>query len=372
MKKFEDESEFIARQLTDNAYIARAAASYLRCLRGVEDVVPNRGGLTALLRGKWRFNGILSDDNRKSREDHRHHAVDAAVIGLTDRSLLSGISRQSARGTDDRMHIELAPLDSKLEESIRQRVPEIVTAFKPDHGWQGPIYRDTAYGFVHPEKRDPELPNHNLVARKAVTELTLNDDEAIRDPHLRQKLRSFLEKGTEAGEKREKTLAHFGEENSVRRVRILVSDQTVTPLSSAPYKGYKAPAYVCCDVWRIPKGKAGKWTKGEYVWKGKYWSYADAGERIPNRADGKPHPAARHVARLFKNDLISVTRDGRTEILRVAGFSTTDNRLDVVPHNLTDPGRTYVSINKLGRQGLRKLHVAPDGRVRGIPSGKSG
>ena len=125
MVRFEGENDFVARQLTDNAYIARSAVHYLGCLEGVEQIVPNRGGLTALLRGKWRLNGILSDDNRKTREDHRHHAIDAAVIALGDRSVLKSVSDQTGRGADDRVRIEVPDLSANIEDAIRRRVPEI-------------------------------------------------------------------------------------------------------------------------------------------------------------------------------------------------------------------------------------------------------
>jgi hypothetical protein len=47
-----------------------------------------------MLRRKWGLNNILPDHNfadpakGKNRKDHRHHAIDAAVIGATSRSLL--------------------------------------------------------------------------------------------------------------------------------------------------------------------------------------------------------------------------------------------------------------------------------------------
>ncbi len=101
LARYEEDGGFIARQLSDTAYMSRAATRYLAALEGIDQVMPNPGRLTALVRGKWGFNGILSDDNMKTREDHRHHAVDAAVIGLTDRAVLNEVSRLTARGADD-------------------------------------------------------------------------------------------------------------------------------------------------------------------------------------------------------------------------------------------------------------------------------
>lgn len=366
MARFETDNDFIARQLTDNAYIARAATQYLNCLKGVEQVVPNRGGLTALLRGKWDFNGILSDDNRKSREDHRHHAVDAAVIGLADRATLNQVSRLTARSADDRVRIEVPRLPDHLTESIRQRVKSITVAYKPDHGHQGGMFKETAYGFVPSDRRDPDLPEHNLVVRKPLSALTDKELSCIRDASLRQKVRDFLAEAMSEGMKREKALTEFSIRTGVRHARILVTDQTVKPVPSAPYKGYKPDSYVCCDVWRVPKGRKGNWRRGEYHWRGEYWSYAETAGGIPEPATRKPHPAAKFVGRFFKNDLIAFQDDGRDVLCRVAGFSTTNNKLDVVPHNLAEPERNYVSINVLGAKELRKVKVLPDGRVLGL------
>lgn len=366
MDRFEGEHEFIARQLTDNAYIARSTVRYLRCLKGVEQIVPNRGGLTSLLRGKWRLNGILSDDNRKSREDHRHHAIDAAVIALADRAVLSAVSRQTARGADDRVRIEAPDLPAHLENGIRQRAPEIIVAFKPDHGWQGPMFKETAYGFVDPDRRDPCLPEHNLVTRKPLADLNANEYACIRDTAIREKVQDRLEHAAGTGEDPRQALVRFAEEHGIRSVRILVKDQTVEPRRGAPYKGYKPDSYVCCDIWRLPVGKPGRWKQATYRWKGVYWSYADAAGGMPEPETRKPHPAAKFVSRLHKDDMIAYEDGGKTQVMRVAGFSTTNNKLDVVPHFLADPKRNYASINVLGAKNLRKLRVAPDGKVKGL------
>ena len=368
MARFEGEHCFIARQLTDNAYIARAARRYLYCLKGVEQIVPNRGGLTALLRGKWGLNDILSNTNSKNRKDHRHHAVDAAVIGLADWVMLNSVSKQTARGADDRVHIIVPTLREPIEQAIRARVPEIVVAFKPDQGWQGAMFKDSAYGFIESERRDPDLPEYSLTVRKSLTDLTRKECGRIRDKRIRCVVRTYLIHAEEDGEDLTKTavlkkiLARFGAEHGIGKVRILVTDQTIVPVPSAPYKGYKPDSYVCCDIWRCPKGEKGRWRKGKSEWRGVYWSYADT----PKPGEGKPHPAAKLVARLYKNDMIAYEKGGQTQIMRVAGFSTTNNKLDVVPHSAADPKQNYTSINVLGANGLRKLWVSPDGRIRGL------
>ena len=151
--------------------------------------------------------------------------------------------------------------------------------------------------------------------------------------------------------------------NGLVRVRILVTYQTVRQVGSAPYKAYAPDSYVCCDIWRVPKGKPGKWRRGEFEWVGAYWSYAETIGGVPDKTAKKPQPAARFITRLFKDDMIAYEEGGETRIMRVAGFSTTNNMLDVKPHHLADAPKTYKSINVLCGMGLKKLHVTPDGRV---------
>ena len=64
--------------------------------------------------------------------------------------------------------------------------------------------------------------------------------------------------------------------------------------------------------------------------------------------------------------MVEINHGGVPAVMRVAGFSTTNNKLDVRPHNLAVSNQTYVSINVLGKTGLRKLRVEPDGLVQGL------
>jgi CRISPR-associated endonuclease Csn1 len=49
--------------------------------------------MTALLRAKFGLNDVLGLNGEKNRDDHRHHAVDACVIGVTDQGLMQRFAR---------------------------------------------------------------------------------------------------------------------------------------------------------------------------------------------------------------------------------------------------------------------------------------
>lgn len=80
--------DFLARHLTDTAYLGRAAKQYLTYVCPQNEVWVSSGKLTGMIRGKYGLSKLLSEDGVKNRDDHRHHALDAAVIGLCSRSLI--------------------------------------------------------------------------------------------------------------------------------------------------------------------------------------------------------------------------------------------------------------------------------------------
>lgn len=364
MDRFEVESDFIARQMTDNAHIARSARKYLTCI--CSDVSPAPGRLTALVRGKWHLN--LGDHNRKARDDHRHHAIDAFVIGLCDRSLLKQISTASGRGTDARLHIGVPDLPERLRQTLQSKLDKLVVSYKPDHGYQGKLFNETAYGILK-EKAD----GYNLVVRKPINTLSRNEIEDIRDSHWQQCISRFLtENGWQTLSKSEQEkklpilMSEFGEANNVRKLRILVKNQSAAPIPSAPHKAYAPSSFVCCDIWAIPgngKGNNPQKTKFE----GRFWAYTDCtADGVPDAIHRRPHPAARHLMRLFKDDMVAIFKGNRPEIMCVAGFSTTNNKLDLRPQWESDSKQKFFSINTLGNQGLHQIHVTPDGRVFGL------
>lgn len=155
-KKFISEKDyvaddFVARQLNDSRYISKLAAQFTR--NACRDVQVTQGGLTSMLRYYWGLDSILStsysfgledgeyfaaiDENEqlveariwsaktkkqdmaqlnkkglvihgqsrngqfnpiKTRDDHRHHAIDAIVVACAERKHLKSVSTYLTRG----------------------------------------------------------------------------------------------------------------------------------------------------------------------------------------------------------------------------------------------------------------------------------
>jgi CRISPR-associated endonuclease Csn1 len=88
-QKFDD--DFSSRQLNDTRYISKEAKNYLS--RICKNVIISPGQATSNLRQKWGMNNILNDENEKTREDHRHHAIDALVMACTKVSYVQELSK---------------------------------------------------------------------------------------------------------------------------------------------------------------------------------------------------------------------------------------------------------------------------------------
>ncbi|WP_417431541.1 type II CRISPR RNA-guided endonuclease Cas9 [Halpernia sp.] len=88
-QKFDD--DFTSRQLNDTRYISKEAKNYLSKICKKVNVSP--GQATSNLRHKWGLNSILNDENTKTREDHRHHAIDALVMACTKISYVQELSK---------------------------------------------------------------------------------------------------------------------------------------------------------------------------------------------------------------------------------------------------------------------------------------
>ena len=263
MEKWESTRDFLDRQLTDTAYLARVARFYLENI--CKDVSVTPGRLTAMLRGKWGLNSLLSDHNLKNRVDHRHHAVDAFVIGLTDRAMLQRIAG-SADDTRARLIEKMPEPWQGFRSEVAEHLKRIVVSHRADHGVQGRLHVDTAYGFVS----DPQAEDgYNLVYRKPFADLNENELARIRDRDLRasaqeQIAQAKAEKGGELTTAELKQalqdLNTQREANGlppVRRVRLLKKEEQVVAITDRvgqTYKAYAAGANHHIDIYELSNG----------------------------------------------------------------------------------------------------------------------
>ena len=142
-----DDKGFLARALNDTRYLSRVAREYLTliCPQNTR-VIP--GQMTAMLRAKFGLNDILGLEGLKNRNDHRHHAVDACVIGVTDQGLLQRFANASAAARQkqlDRLVEHMPDPWPAYREHVQRAVNAIKVSHKPDHGYEGAMFDATIY-----------------------------------------------------------------------------------------------------------------------------------------------------------------------------------------------------------------------------------
>ena len=144
-----EDKGFLARALNDTRYLSRVAAEYLRlvCPGSATRVIP--GQMTAMLRAKFGLNDVLGLNGEKNRNDHRHHAVDACVIGVTDQGLMQRFARASADAREGGLTrlVDDMPLPwPTYRNHVERAVNHIWVSHKPDHSHEGAMMEETSYG----------------------------------------------------------------------------------------------------------------------------------------------------------------------------------------------------------------------------------
>ena len=396
MDRFKGEESFLDRQLNETRHFSRLAAAYMRKLNPAStdktemDVWVTTGRLTAELRNKWGLH--LPDHNRKNRNDYRHHALDACAIGVIDRSMVKKIaSAAAADEVNENITRVLADIPEPYEgfvEQVNAKVSKIIVSHRPDHGAEGQLHEDTAYGAIrdsHDNRARGELDIGNVVRRKQITSLTEKEIGQVRDLRLRQQLQSVLEDVMARWEKKADikkhlptALAQWSRQNGIYRVRTLKRESDLIAIKSRktgkPYR-YMAPAENHhMDIIQTPDGK----------WIGVAVSIFAANQS--ERDDvlwREAHPDGKFIMRLHKSDTIQLfDEDGENRVKRVVRLNPGNNRVFLAGHhdsgelqkrhdNKDDPFRwDLANIAKLKDRRARRVVIDEVGRMRTVPFGK--
>ena len=272
-KWLREDKDFLARALNDTRHLSRVAREYMSliCPQATR-VIP--GQMTAMLRAKFGLNDVLGLNGEKNRNDHRHHAVDACVIAVTDQGMLQRFAQASASARDKQLEklVETMPLPwATYREHVARAVSNIWVSHKPDHSYEGSMMEATAYGI-----------------RK--------------DGSIKQKVKANSEEGREI-----KNLIRISESRQPQRHGVDVEGK---PL---PYIGYVGGSNYCIEIVRNEKGK---W-EGEVI--STFEAYQLARQHGPERlrhptlsSSGKPL-----IMRLVIGDYIKANFKGELRLLTV-------------------------------------------------------
>jgi CRISPR-associated endonuclease Csn1 len=136
-----DVDQAASNALNDTQYISTHVAKLVR--RVSPDVVMSRGDVTAYLRSAWGLGSVLGGAT-KNRMDHRHHAVDAAVLAFTTRSAIHRLSQ--AMDASSERGVTMDPPYAGFSESLSSMVRGLAVSHAPRRKVRGALMEDTVYG----------------------------------------------------------------------------------------------------------------------------------------------------------------------------------------------------------------------------------
>ncbi|MBI2813576.1 MAG: type II CRISPR RNA-guided endonuclease Cas9 [Opitutae bacterium] len=423
MEKFNTE-EFSAKQLHDTRHLSKAARRYLTTICPEHQVNVYPGRLTALLRHHWGLETILApedDPDRigKNRSDHRHHAIDALVVALADRTTLQRITlanqNDSLHGIvipapwpmihDVTCETAVSEAKSKFRAEVAAAVAKIVVSHRPDHNPAGGLHEDKFYGPVRPipddeshgawrkERGWEQEHEYDLVYRVKLDEIrhahldvSSTTTGCVRDRKLRERLAACLADVPKPAGKQETVserkarlgaLHAFAQATHVRTVR-LVKKKASIPL---PHAGQAMERSVipggvhCITFWRLPDGAVtgvalnlfeatkvfppnGRPAHDE-VWHRRHGIWVYRGMR--------PHPAAQLLFTVHKHDTLLTKLGGETRVVWVSSIAPSEDnqQLWCFEHTSSTKGRKWnIAFGRILKTETRLVHVDPIGDVR--------
>lgn len=225
LRSLEEIEGFTRRQLTDTRYTSKLAGRLLMALYGGRDtaalvdddtaeffdktgrrIFVSTGGVTKLLRDAWLLhpNAVLelpsmNDGERrkgKDRSDHRHHAVDALVIGLTTEQQVRNVSLHAQSKMGNKWPLDYRDLVRGLKApwSDRDRFlgdlfQRMLVSHKPEKKLAGALHIDTIY----PQpKRDPKDGKYYVSLRRSVVGITDRQVQEIQGDDVREAVKCKL------------------------------------------------------------------------------------------------------------------------------------------------------------------------------------
>jgi CRISPR-associated endonuclease Csn1 len=327
-----NDKSFLARALNDTRYLSRVAREYVSLICPQDTrVIP--GQMTAMLRAKFGLNDILGLQGEKNRNDHRHHAVDACVIAVTDQGMLQRFAQASASARALQLDklVDDMPLPwPSYREHVARAIHSIWVSHKPDHGHEGAMHNDTAYGLLG----NGRVSVHKVVEGK----------------------RTYVEDNLKVIE--------FTSPKANERHGVLPDGQP------RPYKGYKGDSNYCIEIVRNEKGK----------WEGEVISTFEAYQLVRQfglnklqqsvvSCSGKPL-----VMRLTIDDFVRLSIDDVSQVFRVASVNSAGrlslaeiNEANVDARNRDSDGvwrYTYKQAGSLQKAQGRRITISPIGELR--------
>lgn len=324
-----DDAGFLARALNDTRHMSKVAREYMQLICPKTRVIP--GQMTAMLRAKFGLNHVLGPNGEKNRNDHRHHAVDACVIAVTDQGLLQRFASASASTREKQLNrlVEHMPLPwENYRDHVQRAIDNIWVSHKPDHSHEGAMHNDTAYGLLG----NGRVSVHKMIDGK------------------RTRIEDNLK------------VIPFASAKAVDRHGVLPSGEP------RPYKGYKGDSNYCIEIVRNESGK----------WEGEVISTFEAYQMVRQHGIERLRDAGLSISgkplvmRLISNDAIKLEQNGITQVVRLAYLNAAGTLAfaGIKEANVDKRTRSkelayiFKTAGSLQKSNARQVSVSPIGELR--------
>ena len=391
-------SDFHASQLQGTRYATKLSMQLLRYLyqddqSGTLRVQGSNGSITAELRRHWQMSKILGG-GEKTRDDHRHHAVDAIAVALTTPKIVKRVSDAAVKSVERGKRLgnhAPQPWEGFLDDCIRV-VEGIVVSHAAYNPVRGPLHKQTIYGWPQQDAegttyhtarvsvadlkwedvQEPDAPGSDADGKKAKKpKPVVVPDKAIRAA-IRQRLLDLNIKDPAKAFKDPAShpflLARDGRKIPIHKVKIRVNDRPF-PVGKGEHTRYVLAAENHHTEIVETRNK-----KGEPVWEDFPVSLLEAtrrkcaGEPIIKKDHG---PGTRFVMSLTLGDTVSMTLANACEDLYII---RSISKSDIAYCSLRDARlmKDMVSAGAWGRlrsggamqsARIKKLRVDPLGRL---------
>ena len=302
--------------------------------------------------------------------------IDAAVVGATDHGMVKRISDMAKANVENGLETlagTIHPPWPGFRDDLKAQLGRSIVSHRADHGridpearrqgrdsTSGQLHNDTAYGLTGETLNGVPL----VVSRKPIDSLTPAMLDKIRDPHLAQLLRLAI-KGREGKDLKaaiEAFRARPGPYPRIRHLRLIepVDVIKIHDRNGVAYKGYKGDSNQCYEVWRLPDGSLTHQVISTF----------DAHQG----GESRPHPAAKRLMRLFKNDMVKLDDSKFGPVIATVERFNVNGQISMIAHNESNADQRYrkdkedvfirMQPSALIKAGARRVVVDEMGRFR--------
>jgi len=285
------------------------------------------GGVTAHVRRELGLSRFLGSDV-KTREDHRHHAVDAIAVALTGTAMVQRLSlaAEAAAALNRR---RFAPLDNPwptFQSDAQHAIDAIIPSFRVELGLRGALHNDSYYSL----QRAPD-GGTRVVKRVRLDQLSAKDVEQIVDPIAREVVRAALAQRGQtdpsiAFAEPDNHPVHPRASRPIHKVRVKESVKTLAVGHGSGVRHVKPGENHHLPIYGVPdaSGVITRWQTGKVI------SRFEAACRDATAAVPIDHGASapRLLFDLHKGDILEIDGpSGGRELVRVLQISDGDVQL---------------------------------------------